>query len=193
MTRHSGPQRRLMTVLAFAMLAGAAATTERTAAQTVAAPALKAAFLFNFAKFAEWPAEAVASGSPLTLCVLGDEEVGGALAEIVRSRPSDNASMSVRRMTDERSVRACHLLYRSHVDLTRAMSVLETIKGLPVLTVSDLGGFAESGGVAAFFEEDGKMRFAINTRASERVRLRISSRLLSLARIVREEGNVVQR
>lgn len=161
-------------------------------AQAVSAPALKAAFLFNFAKFAEWPTEGE-GGSTLSLCVLGDEAVGDALGDIVKNRPSDSGALTVRRLHDDTSIRSCQVLYVAGVDLKHAMAIVDNVKGLPVLTVSDVNNFAAAGGIAEFFEESGKMRFAINTRAGERAHLRLSSRLLSLAKIVRDEGNVVQR
>ena len=162
-------------------------------AQGVSAPALKAAFLFNFAKFAEWPSDAMAAGVPLSLCVLGDESVGEWLGEMLKSRPADSGSLTVRSLRDDSAVRSCHVLYLTGMDMKHAGAVLELVKNQPVLTVSDLGEFTRAGGIAEFFEESGKMRFAINTRAAERARLRLSSRLLSLAKIVRDEGNVVQR
>jgi hypothetical protein len=187
------PLRRRVAALAAVALTCVVMQPARTKAQGVSAPALKAAFLFNFAKFAEWPSEAMAPGMPLTLCVFGDEAVGDALADILKNRPADSGTLSVRRLRDDSTARSCHVLYLAGMDMKRAISVVETVKGLPVLTVSDVGDFARTGGIAEFFEEGGKMRFAINTRAVERAHLRLSSRLLSLAKIVRDEGNVVQR
>jgi hypothetical protein len=83
--------------------------------------------------------------------------------------------------------RACHVLYLAGLDAKRAQPILDELKGAPVLTVGDREQFAQSGGVAGLFVEQGRMRFAINLEAAQRCRLRISSRLLSLAKIVKDD------
>lgn len=178
---------RSIACVGLALAAGAPAL----AGQSVSAPALKAAFLYNFAKFAEWPADAVVSGAPLVICVARDEAVGDALADIMKGRPSETGTLTVRRVPND-AWRGCHLIYISQLEPRRLTELLDLVRDLPILTVSDIVGFAEAGGVAQFFEESGKMRFAINTSAAERARLRLSSRLLSLAKIVKDGRNAVQ-
>jgi hypothetical protein len=150
----------------------------------VTAPALKAAFLYNFAKFAEWPAEATAG--PLTICVLGDPAVADALDDTVKGRTIDGRAIAVSRVRAG-GLQTCRLLYVSGLDVKRTAAALDEVKGVSVLTVGDREGFAESGGIAGLFVENAKMRFAINVDAAQRARLRISSRLLSLARLVKED------
>jgi YfiR/HmsC-like len=154
-----------------------------TSAQTASAPALKAAFLFNFAKFAEWP---LASRSgPLTICVLGDPAVADALERTVNEQTIGGRRVTLSRVTVE-ALRACHLLYLSGLDPQRIRAMVDELRASPVMTVSDADGFAESGGVIGLFPEAGRMRFAINTDAAQRAGLRISSRVLSLAKIVKD-------
>jgi hypothetical protein len=86
---------------------------------------------------------------------------------------------------------ACHLLYASGLDATRSAVLLESIKRTPVFTVSDLDEFTELGGVAHLFVENGTMRFAINPEAAQRAGLHLSSKLLSLARIVKDDRNAI--
>jgi hypothetical protein len=150
----------------------------------VAPPTLKAAFLYNFAKFAEWPADA--PSGPLTLCVLGDAAVADALEETVKGHRIDDRDLVVSRVKAGR-LQTCHLLYLAGLDAKRSAQAFDELKNAPVLTVGDHDQFAQRGGIAAFIVDGGKMRFAINVEAAQRARLRVSSRLLSLARVVKDE------
>jgi hypothetical protein len=151
---------------------------------TASAPVLKAAFVYNFLKFAEWPVDAATEG-PVNLCVFGDAPLADALEATVKGRRLDGREIAVVRVRPE-AFRACHLLYLAGVDAARSTDILRDLKGAPILTVSDREHFAESGGVAGLFAQNGKMRFAINVAAAERAHLRISSKLLSLGTIVQE-------
>jgi len=155
-------------------------------AQTASAPALKAAFLFNFAKFTEWPPETVRPGATLVLCVAGEPRVTKALEEATTGRDVDGHPLTTRSIDIEGPMQACHVVYVEDADGRRALQLLERAKGKPILTVSDLNNFAQMGGVANLFIEAGKMRFAVNVDALHRSKLRLSSRLLSLAKIVKD-------
>ena len=155
------------------------------AAQAVTQPALRAAFLYNFAKFTEWPGD-LAPSSPLTLCVLDDSAVEGALSELVGASPINGRAVIISRGPSGARLRACHLLYVGDTNSTRTAAILDELQGAPVLTVSDGADFIHSGGIIGLIVEDGRMRFAINPEAAQRARLRLSSRLLQLAKISRE-------
>ena len=146
-------------------------------------PALKAAFLFNFAKFVEWPADSGTS-SPLTLCVLDDSAVEDALGQLVNGGPVNGRMVT--RAKGARPLRSCHLLYVGDSDSGRAAATLDELKGAPILTVGDGDAFARGAGMIGLFVEDGRMRFAINADAAQRAGLRLSSKLLNLAKIVKE-------
>ena len=146
--------------------------------------AVKAAFLFNFAKFAEWPA--LPSGGPITLCVVGNEAVGVALAETVRGQNIGGHPLDVLRPSDTAVWRTCHLLFIADADARRSSAGLTAIKSVPVLTVSDGKAFAQTGGIIELYVDSGRMRFAINVDAAARSGLRLSSRLLGLANVVRD-------
>ena len=158
--------------------------SEATAQPTVAPPALTAAFLYNFAQFAEWPAHAEQTG-PLTICVLGATDVADALDGTVKRRTVKDRPIAVSRVQAD-GLRACHVLYFTDLDPKRTQQIIDELKNSPVLTVSDLDRFAQSGGIIGLFVESGKMRFAINVDAAARARLHISSRLLSLAMLVKD-------
>jgi hypothetical protein len=154
-------------------------------AQSASESTLKAAFLYNFAKFAEWPPEAPPT-DPLTICVVGDAAIADALDETVKGRTIDGRKVLVSRPSPD-GFRDCHVLYLAGYDPKRAQQTVDDLKNAPVLTVGDREQFAQGGGIAGLFVEQGRMRFAINVEAAQRCRLRISSRLLSLAKIVKED------
>jgi hypothetical protein len=155
------------------------------AAQEVTAPALKAGYIYNFVRFTEWPDDEQAP-QPLVMCVLGDPAVGDALERVVKGRTLAGRSMTVSLLARSGSTQACHVLYLSNVLPGRAAQVIAGLNDRPVLTISDLEGFTEAGGMAQFFFERGQLRFSIRNDAVKRARLQISSRLLALAK--RYEG-----
>lgn len=167
--------------LAFGACAGASAV-----AQSASRPDLKAAFLYNFAKLTEWPEDALPAGATLVLCVVESTRVTRALEEAVASREIDGHPLAVRKMEAHGPIRSCHLLYVDDLDAKRARQLLDALSGAAVLTVSDFTRFTEMGGTAHLFEEAGRMRFAVNVDAAQRHRLRLSSRLLSLAKLVKD-------
>ena len=174
-------------------LVGVGAPSPRLRAQTASVHALKAAFIYNFARFAEWPPDALPAGSAVVACVAGDDRVAEALSTITRGRNADAGPMTVRRLRLDSKFQGCHLLYLGNLDIKRATTAVDTLNGVPVLTVSDLHGFATTaGGVIELFQENDKMRFVINARTADRLRIRLSSRLLSLATIVKEGASATQ-
>jgi YfiR/HmsC-like len=163
------------------MLASSAALSS----QAVTQPALKAAFLFKFAKFVEWPADPAGS-SPLTLCVLDDASVEDALVQLVNGGLPAGRVVTLLKGARNRPLRGCHMVYVGDSEPARVAATIEELKGAPVLTVGDGESFAEVGGTIGLFVEDGRMRFAINPSAAHRAGLRLSSQLLKLAKIVKE-------
>jgi hypothetical protein len=159
-------------------------------AQSATAAALTSAFLYNFAKFTEWPSDALAPGQRLALCVIGDNAVAGALEQTIKGHTIESHELSVELLKPDASARACHLLYVSGLDEKRSVQLIDNLKATPVLTASDADRFAELGGVAQLTLENGRMRFTINVTAAQRARLQLSSKLLSLARIIKDEQHV---
>jgi hypothetical protein len=153
-------------------------------AQTAAAPALKAAFLYNFAKFTAWPTEVLAAGAPLVVCST-DAAVFDQLARTTAGRSIGAHAIDVRQVSvDAAAIRACHVAYVSEVDATRAAQLADALKSAPVLTVGDSEEFVRLGGIAGLFVESGQMRFAISVERARRAGLELSSKLLNLARII---------
>lgn len=155
------------------------------AAQNATVSALKAAFLFNFAKFAEWPLDALPAERKLMLCVVNDPRFAFTLKETVRGHAIDGHELAVASIALDDPLGSCHVAYLAGIDVREMGRLLDSLRGAPILSVSDVDSFAESGGVAQFFVEGGRMRFVVNVKSAERARLRLSSKLLALAKITR--------
>ena len=177
---------RLAAVLAALLLLWCAPVR----AQGVTAPALKAAFLYNFANFTEWPANVLAPGQRLSLCVIGDNAVADALEQTIKGRGVDNHELTVTIIkAADSGILSCHLLYVGGIDAKRTDQLLFALSGTSVFTVGDGDRFAELGGVAQLILENGRMRFGVNVEAARRAHLKISSKLLSLAKIIKDPND----
>lgn len=147
---------------------------------------VKAAFLYNFTKFVEWPPEAFPNDrSPIVLCVVGDDPFGRSLEALVRGETVGGRSLAIDRRAAG-DLRPCHLMFVGESERGRYSQVLAGSEDRDVLTVGDAPGFLEAGGLINFTVEGGKVRFAINQAAAERSRLKISSKLMRLAVNARE-------
>src|SRR5688572_20685880 len=151
-------------------------------AQDVTESALKAAFVYNFAKFTEWPADAVPASRPFVMCVVGDADLGEDLERTVKGRLLGGRSIVVSVVAGTAPQGACHLLYVSRVTPDEAAQIVAALSNAPVLTISDIAGFTRRGGMAQFFFENSQLRFGIRAESATRARLRISSQLLVLAK-----------
>ena len=152
--------------------------------QTVTEPDLRAAFLFNFVKFATWPDDALPAGAPIVLCAT-DESVASALEAQVAGRTVNERALIVKRVQPTASARGCSVLYAGRIDQRRAKELFTALHGTSVLTVGEAEDFAMAGGMIGLFVADGRMRFTVNLGAVERTRLRLSSQVLNLAKIIK--------
>jgi hypothetical protein len=153
-------------------------------AQSVTQPALRAAFLYNFAKFTEWPGSS--PSAPLTLCVLDDGPVEDALNELVASSTVNGRAVAISRDVSGPRLRNCQILYVGDMTSGRTSAILEELRGAPVLTVSNGDDFVRNGGMVGLFVEDGRMRFIVNPDTAQRAGVRLSSKLLQLAKILKD-------
>lgn len=155
-------------------------------AQEASEYAVKAAFLYNFAKFVEWPPGAFGhNGAPLIVGVVGDDPFGSALDQTIQGKSVNGRQLTVRRFSGGQDLRECHILFISSSERKRLSQILDSIRGAGVLTISEMDQFNQQGGIINFILERGKVRFEINTGAAESARLKLSSKLLALARSVR--------
>jgi hypothetical protein len=152
----------------------------------MAASALKAAFILNFVKFAEWPARA--AKSPIVLCVSGDDGIVDALSRTASGQAVDGRSIQVVRITPDSAVRDCQLLFIGARDPRRLAAIVQEAAQFPVLTVSDVEKAAPNGVMIEFFLEKDRLRFAVNIEVAERSQIKLGSRILSLAVIVRPKA-----
>jgi hypothetical protein len=157
--------------------------TAATAEQPFDEYQVKAAFLYNFAKFVQWPSEAFqTSTEPIAICVLGQDPFGRSLADTVAGRAIEGRPIIVRHVSDIKQAAGCHVLYIASTENKRSPAILADIKpGILTVGDSDISG---TGVVINFRLDDGKVRFEIDVDAAEREKLQISSRLLSLAHII---------
>jgi len=152
---------------------------------------LKAAFLYNFARFVEWPGDASVSGSaPLTYCVLGSGPLHSALEESLAGKAINGRPIVVRQMARPEDALACQVAFIGLDEKKRLAEVLAALNGAAVLTVADFEQFASCGGMIQLIKEANKFRFAVNVDAVHRHGLRVSSRLLQLAEVVHDSGAV---
>jgi len=166
----------------------AAMTVTMATAQTVDEYQVKAAFVFNFAKFIEWPAQAFQTPKdPVAVCVLGHNPFGNALEEVIHGKSIEGRSLLYRQVSDAESANTCQILFVALSECKRFRTMHGNLKPLGILSVGEAEGFANDGGVINFKLEEGRVRFEINLDAAERQQLHISSKLLSLAQIVKTE------
>lgn len=179
----TGTARSIAAVVAAILLLGPALAAETETQATITQ--LRAAFLFNFAKFMELPPGALPHGTPMSLCVVEDERVADALEQMVKGHAVANHPLAVQRRSLKEPLHGCHLVFASGLDSSRSAQVVDALAGIPALSVGDSEAFARAGGMAYLYVEDGRMRFGVNVEAAQRAGVQLSSRLLVLARIVK--------
>ena len=154
---------------------------------------IKAAFLYNFAKFVEWPEKALGEDDEsLVLVILGKDDFGLALYSIT-GKEVGNRKFVVKwcsKVEEMKLFDQCHMIFISSSEKEHFPRILEALKDTHVLIIGDTEGFAEMGGIINFTIVEKKVRFEINIDAAERAGLRISSKLLKLAKIVSEKRDV---
>jgi hypothetical protein len=147
---------------------------------------VKAFFLYNFARYVEWPPESFkAANDPIVICILGQNPFGGALHQAIAGKVLDGRPFVVRQVLEIPPGGNCHILFVTSLERNRFRSMAGRLKGAGILSVGETQGFTADGGVIDFKLEDGKVRFEIDVDAAGREGLRISSKLLSLAQIAK--------
>ncbi len=143
---------------------------------------VKAAFLYNFAKFVEWPDEAFEGPrAPFVIGVSGGRSFAGALEQMIRGKTLRNRAVKITRCKTLNPPAPCHILFLSETAGRQRQARLEQLKGKPVLTVGNSPGFLAEGGIIAFAVAQNRIRFAVNREAAEKANLKISAKLLHLA------------
>lgn len=138
---------------------------------------VKAAFLFNFAKFVSWDG---ASGQAIVIGIAGDDPFGAILDATVRGKTVGGRLYEVRRFASGEQVQGCHILFVSSSEKRRFRDLVRQA-GPGVLTVGEIPQFVREGGIVGFYLEGNRVRFQINAKAAEDAGVRIHSQLMSLA------------
>jgi hypothetical protein len=151
---------------------------------------LKAAFLFNFTQFVEWPSESLSEPStPLVIGILGEDPFGSYLDEIVANEKIDTHPLEIRRFRAESDVTQCHILFINLKGNAAQSEVFTSLKRKSILTVGDTDRFIRNGGMIRFVNENNKIRIRIDLEATKQAGLTISPKLLRLAEITSSSNN----
>lgn len=140
----------------------------------------KAELLLNIARFVEWPG----ARDQLTFAVLGDDELAAVVASTLSTKSLPGRKVYVRCIRRPEDARDCQVLFIAPSEASRIPQVVQALEGHSVLTVADTPGFTLAGGMVDFVQDNDRVRFEINLGTAERARLKISAKLLALARIV---------
>ena len=143
---------------------------------------VKAVFLFNFAQFVSWPSPQL-SDTTFVIGIVGDDPFDSYLDETVRGEKVNNRSLTTQRFRRGRDPRNCDILFISQSESDRAAQIVASLKGRSVLTVSDIDGFANLGGMIELFTEKNKIHMRINLEAVRAANLKVSSKLLRVAEV----------
>ena len=143
---------------------------------------IKAAFVYNFAKFVEWPPTTYQTEEdPIVLCVIGEGPITIAF-DSLRGKKLHNRRLEICHITSISDINNCHILFVTKTEKKRIKSILDMAASKSILTIGDMEGFVEKGGIIELVMDDRKIRFNVNIKAAQKAQLAISSRLLKLAR-----------
>jgi hypothetical protein len=146
---------------------------------------IKAGFLFNFTKFVEWPANTFPdANAPIVLGIVGESPITHLLSEISVGKSVNGRAVEVRSFKTGQDLRVCQILFIGASEARHVGQILEGLKGSNVLTVSEVGGFAQSGGMINFYVEGNNVRLEINLDTAVNGGLKISSKVIAVARLV---------
>jgi hypothetical protein len=142
---------------------------------------VEAAYLYNFGKFVRYPALQVQDTASFSICILGEDGFGGTLDSLVANESIEGRKIAVRRLASASAANNCQIVFIAPSEETRLAKDLAAFEKRPVLTVSNLPGFLEHGGMIQFLLQNNRVRFAVNLAATEQNSLALSSELLKVA------------
>ena len=148
---------------------------------------VKAAYLYKFTKFVEWPSVAFPTAeAPFVIGVVGRDPFEGSLERLIEGNTTGARRLEVRHLnaTDSNAMRGCQMIFVSTSEQRRLSSILTAVQGRPVLVVGESEGFASAGGMLGFALHENRVGIEVNSEAARQARLKISSQLLNIAKIV---------
>ncbi len=176
--------RKHLRVMALGLVCFLSTGIPRALAQEVSEYQVKAAYLYSFAKFIDWPAKDLEQPATFRICVLNNKPFEDTLAPIVKGMAVRGHSIELLAVHNADEARNCHILFIGAVQNRNASPLLEAIKDKSVLTVGETTEFMEEGGMINFVVENEHVHFRVNQRVASQAGLHISSRLLSVAKVV---------
>jgi hypothetical protein len=151
---------------------------------------IKAGFIYNFAKLMQWPGSAFPQpDSPIVIGILGNDPFGATLDSVLAGKKVDARGFVVKHLKWGADIKSCNILYVSASEAPHLDDILHALKGLPILTIGQMPDFARRGGIVNFVIADDKVRFEVNVEAAKQADISISSRLLTLAKIIPQTGS----
>lgn len=148
---------------------------------------IKSGMLYNFIYFVEWPTVSLNRAKTLNICVTGDNELDSSFKRLQGKQIKDR-TIVVRHVSEPDNASGCNVMFLNRSEAHNLTAYLHSAHQKSILTVSDIDYFASKSGIIGFFEEGGKVRFEINTDAAQKSKLKISSQLQKLARIVKDRN-----
>lgn len=145
---------------------------------------IKATYLFNFAKFIDWPVGKLEK-DPISLCVMGKESVKISLEKLALGKFIKNRPLEVRQLDSINEIKSCHILFIGAAESKNLPEILRKIRFEKVLSVGDTSDFIEQGGQVQFFVKEDKIAFEVNLPALEQAGLKIDARVLNIAKVRR--------
>ncbi|WFP49794.1 YfiR family protein [Methylomonas sp. EFPC3] len=170
----------LLSILCLLVLLATSAG-QALAAEALSEAQIKAAYLYNFAKFVEWPATGAPAGAEINLCVIGNNVLEGAVQALDGRKAGERGLKVSQRNHTDASFADCQLLYIGSSEQPRVVPILKNLGNAPVLTLSDIGDFAEKGGAIALLFRDNKVVFEVNLESIRNAGLRLPGQLLNIA------------
>lgn len=152
---------------------------------------VKAAFIYNFARYVEWPFSVFdAPLDPIRLCIFGKDPFGEIMDRTLRGKTVAQHPFVVLRIKEIEKTRGCHIVFLSHMESEQLGAVLEAVRDRPVMTIVDVEGAVQRGAILNFALREGRVRFAVNTDSAQRSGLSLSSQLVKLAITVAKDTSV---
>jgi hypothetical protein len=146
---------------------------------------IKAGFIYNFAQLVQWPSGAFSQAdSPIVIGIFGTDPFGGIIDRVIENKKLDGRNLVVKRLKRGASIKDCNILFISSSEAAHLDEIIQSTKGMPILTIGETPGFAMRGGIINLTLEGNRVRFEVNIEAAKQANLNVSSRLLALARIV---------
>ena len=153
-------------------------------AESLSEAQIKAAYLYNFAKFVEWPADVLPPGADILLCVVGNSVLDGELQALDGRKAGERTLRFVQHNYTDPNLSKCHLLFLGSSEKAHVVVTLKALRDAPVLTLSDIDDFAEKGGGISLLFRDNKVVFEVNLEPIRNARLHLPGQLLNIAAIV---------